>query len=49
VDFRLGRNWSLNVDVKKVQIRSDVLIGGVKASKAKVDPVLFGIGVGYRF
>jgi outer membrane protein len=49
IDFKLDRNWSLNVDVKKVQIRSDVLIGGVKASKVKVDPVLFGIGVGYRF
>lgn len=49
IDFKLDRNWSLNVDVKKVQIRSDVLIGGVKASKVKVDPVLFGVGVGYRF
>lgn len=49
VDFRLDKNWSLNVDIKKVQIRSDVLIGGVKVSKAKVDPVLFGVGVGYRF
>ncbi|GGX75120.1 outer membrane protein [Pseudoduganella dura] len=49
IDFRLDRNWSLNVDVKKVRIRSDVLIGGVKASKVEVDPVLFGIGVGYRF
>ena len=49
VDFKLDRNWSLNVDVKKVQIRSDVLIGGVKASKVKVDPVLFGVGIGYRF
>ncbi|MBB3225264.1 OmpW/AlkL family protein [Pseudoduganella umbonata] len=49
IDFRLDRNWSLNVDVKKLQLRSDVLIGGVKASKVKVDPVLFGVGVGYRF
>lgn len=49
VDYRLSEQWSLNVDVKKVQIRSDVLIGGVKASHVKVDPVLFGVGVGYRF
>ena len=48
-DVRLDRNWSLNVDVKKVQIRSDVYVGGARASKVKVDPVLFGIGVGYRF
>jgi len=48
-DVKLDRNWSLNVDVKKVQIRSDVYVGSARASKVKVDPVLFGIGVGYRF
>jgi len=49
VDVKLGGPWSLNFDVKKVRLRSDVLINGVKASKAKVDPVLFGAGIGYRF
>ena len=49
VDYKLSQNWSLNFDVKKLQLRSDVLIGGVKASKVKVDPVLIGVGVGYRF
>jgi len=48
-DVKIDRNWSFNVDVKKVQLRSDVLIGGAKASRVKVDPVLFGVGVGYRF
>ncbi|GAB2861446.1 OmpW family protein [Pseudoduganella ginsengisoli] len=48
-DVKIDKQWSLNLDVKKVQIRSDVLIGGAKASRAKVDPVLLGIGVGYRF
>lgn len=49
VDFKLDKNWSLNLDVKKVQIRSDVFIGGAKASAVKVDPWLVGVGVGYRF
>ena len=49
VDFRLDKNWSLNLDVKKVQIRSDVMIAGARASNVKVDPVLLGIGLGYRF
>jgi outer membrane protein len=48
-DVKLDSHWSLNVDVKKVQLRSHVLIGGAKASRVKVDPVLFGVGVGYRF
>lgn len=49
VDFVIDKNWSVNLDIKKVQIRSDVLVAGAKASAVKVDPVLVGIGVGYRF
>ena len=49
VDFKLDKNWSLNLDVKKVQIRSDVTSGGAKISNVKVDPWLVGVGVGYRF
>jgi outer membrane protein len=49
VDFRIDRKWSVNLDVKKVQIRSDVDINGVRASRVKIDPVLLGVGVGYRF
>jgi outer membrane protein len=49
VDFRIDSRWSINVDVKKLQLRSDVEIGGVTASRVKVDPVLLGVGVGYRF
>lgn len=49
VDFRLDQHWSLNLDAKKVRIRSDVMIAGARASRVKVDPVLLGIGLGYRF
>lgn len=49
VDFKLDKNWSINLDVKKVQIRSDVYISGARASEVKVDPLLIGVGVGYRF
>lgn len=49
VDVKLTGNWSLNLDVKKMRLRSDVLIGGAKASAVRVDPVLLGVGVGYRF
>lgn len=48
-DIKLDDHWSVNLDVKKVQIRSDVEIGGARASRVKVDPVLFGVGLGYRF
>lgn len=49
VDLKLDKNWSLNFDVKRVQIRSDVESGGAKISRVKVDPLLIGVGVGYRF
>ncbi len=48
-DVAIDKHWSLNFDIKKVQIRSDVMIAGAKASRVKVDPVLLGVGVGYRF
>ncbi|NDI85510.1 OmpW/AlkL family protein [Undibacterium crateris] len=51
IDYKLDKNWSLNFDVKKVQIRSDVTLSatGAKISAVKVDPWLVGVGVGYRF
>jgi len=49
VNVRLNQRWSLNADVKKINLRSDVYVGGANASHLKVDPVLFGLGVGYRF
>jgi outer membrane protein len=48
-DVRIDARWSFNVDLKKVQIRSDVDIGGARASRVKVDPLLLGVGLGYRF
>jgi len=49
VDVRIDEHWSINADVKKANIRSDVYVGGLNASQLKVDPLLFGLGVGYRF
>jgi outer membrane protein len=49
VDFAIDSHWSLNVDLKRINIRSDVVAGGAKISAVKVDPTLVAIGVGYRF
>lgn len=48
-DYKLQDNLYLNVDIKKVQIRSDVMANGTVVSSAKLDPVLLGIGLGWRF
>src|SRR5574344_1977632 len=45
-DYALDKNWSINLDVKKVYIDTEVS-GGF--GKFKVDPVLVGVGLGYRF
>ncbi|MFJ7566735.1 OmpW family protein [Herminiimonas sp. NPDC097707] len=49
VDFKIDKKWSLNLDVKKVQIRSDVNTAAGQLSAVKIDPWLIGVGVGYRF
>jgi outer membrane protein len=48
-DFPLGGGWLANVDVKKVQIATDVSSAGTKVGTFKVDPWLWSIGVGRRF
>ncbi len=48
-DYKLADHWYLNADVKWAMIRSDVKFDGAKISEARIDPFLFGMGVGYRF
>ncbi|CAO3453042.1 Outer membrane protein W precursor [Azospirillum argentinense] len=53
VDVALTGNWSLNLDVKKIFLKTDVnaTVNGALpvSSKVTLDPWLVGIGVGYRF
>ncbi len=51
VDFKVAKNCYINLDVKYVQIKSDVKVAatGAKVTTVKVDPMLFGVGIGYRF
>jgi len=49
VDYELSKNLYLNLDVKKVQIKTDVSVNGAKVGDFKVDPLLVGVGLGWRF
>ena len=49
VDFKLDKNLYLNFDVKKVQIKTDITSYGTKVGTFKVDPLLIGVGLGWRF
>lgn len=49
VDFPVGSGWVINLDVKKVQIKTDVKASGTKVGEFKVDPTLISVGAGLRF
>jgi outer membrane protein len=51
VDFKVAKNCYINLDVKYVKIKSDVKVAatGAKLSTVNIDPMLYGVGVGYRF
>ena len=49
LDYRLAGNWFLNADIKYVQIEPDLKYDGIKIATVKVDPILAGVGIAYRF
>jgi outer membrane protein len=48
-DYRLAEHWFANADVKWAMVRADVKLDSSKISQVRVDPILFAVGVGYRF
>lgn len=50
-DYALDKKWFLNFDVKKIWIKTDVKNGttGAFVSSLKIDPVVVGVGVGFKF
>ncbi len=48
-DIPVGGGWLINVDVKRVQIKTQVYLNSVDRGEFKVDPTLFSIGFGKRF
>lgn len=49
VDIPIDKNWSINLDLKKIYLQSDVYAGGNNAGTLKLNPLMAGIGLGYRF
>lgn len=50
VDYDIGDNWFVNVDVKKVFLDTEVVInGGAITADVDIDPWIVGIGLGKRF
>lgn len=48
-DVEIAKNTYLNVDLKKVDLKTTVYSSGAAVGKFKVNPTLASIGIGYRF
>ena len=48
-DYAIDKNWSFNVDAKYIQMDTDVKLEGTKLGKLGLNPMTYGVGVGYRF
>lgn len=49
LDVKLANNWLLTADARWINIESDVRVNGVKVGTAKVNPMVYGLSLGYRF
>jgi outer membrane protein len=49
LDIPVGKNLYLNFDVKKVYISTDVSVAGAGIGTFKINPLLWGVGLGWRF
>ena len=49
VDFPIDKNLSFNIDIKKLNLKTDVFVGGDNKGILKLNPTLIGVGLGYRY
>ena len=49
LDFALSKNSFVNLDVKKIYMKTDVSLNGAKIDTLKINPVVWGIGYGMKF
>ena len=50
-DYMLTKNWGINLDVKYLQIETDVIVNssGASAGTLKLSPIATSVGVTYKF
>lgn len=48
-DYAINEKMVLNFDIKKLQLSTNVYAGGAKISRLNIDPLLIGVGIGWRF
>jgi len=48
-DYMLNKNWGINLDVKYIQIKTDVKVGGANIGNLNLSPIATSVGVTYKF
>jgi len=48
-DYEVADHWFVNADIKWAMLRADVKLDGTKLAQVRLDPLMLGIGVGYRW
>lgn len=49
IDWKIDDRWSFNLDIKRAAIRTDVNAGPARLTEARLDPLLYAIGLRYAF
>jgi len=49
LDFRLNDQWLITGDIRWVGMSTDVKVNGAKLGSVDIDPLVYGIAIGYRF
>jgi outer membrane protein len=50
VNVQISENWFANADVKKAWLSTDAKVnGGAITAEVNLDPIVAGVGIGYRF
>ena len=49
VDIPINDRWAVNLDVKQVFLSTEVTVNGAVKADVDINPLLIGVGVGYRF
>ena len=50
MDIEIDDRWFVNLDVKYIDIDAKLTSGGViRTTDVSIDPIIFGVGIGYRF
>jgi len=49
VDFEISENLLLNAVIRYIDIDTDAEVNGSEVAKVNIDPMVYGLNLGYRF